>query len=171
MVNAASSSVRVRSANANDLDALVELSVGIQQLHATGRPDLFRAPERASLRDFLRSRLDDTSIVLVAVDDGRAVGYVLAEELRRPVSPFRHPSHSLYVHHIAVAPYSQRTGVGKLLLDEISTYASSMGADAVRLDSWAFNDDAHDFFRTQGFVASNIVFERPLSAPTSSADR
>ncbi|QPZ38635.1 GNAT family N-acetyltransferase [Paramicrobacterium chengjingii] len=152
----------VRRAAESDLDRLSALSVGIQQLHAEGRPDLFRAPDREALRTFLADQLASGAIVLIADLDGTAAGYLLAEISARPANPFRHASKSLYVHHIAVDPAMQRRGIGKQLMDAAVTIGRAENVDAVRLDSWSFNHDAHTFFESEGFAPLNVVFERRL---------
>lgn len=150
----------VRRAAAGDVDRLAALSVGIQHLHEVGRPDLFRSPDEAALRAFLLERLEADAIVLISEADGDATGYLLAELSARPTTPFRYESKTLYVHHIAVDPDSQRRGVGSRLLAEAVAIGRAEGVDAVRLDSWSFNQDAHAFFEAQGFKPVNVVFER-----------
>lgn len=151
----------VRPATRADLDALTRLGEGIQALHHHGRPDLFRTPDAALLRDFFEARLDD-SHVLIAEVDGSPVGYLFAEHRERSASPFFHASSLLYIHHIAVAPDSRSAGVGTALVAAAADLAQLLGARAIRLDSWQFNEDAHDFFRLRGFQPINTVFEREL---------
>jgi ribosomal protein S18 acetylase RimI-like enzyme len=152
----------VRRATEADLDRLSALSEGIQRLHAEGRPDLFRAPDYEVLRAFLADQLTSGAIVLIADLDGTVAGYLLAEVSARSANPFRHASKSLYVHHIAVDAAMQRRGVGQRLMDAAVTIGRAEGVDAVRLDSWSFNQDAHTFFEAEGFTPLNVVFERRL---------
>jgi GNAT superfamily N-acetyltransferase len=152
----------VRRATEADLDRLGALNAGIQQLHADGRPDLFRAPDHEALRTFFAERLADGAIILIADLDGTAAGYLLAEINERPANPFRYASTVLYVHHIAVDPAVQRHGVGQQLMDAVVTIGRAENADAVRLDSWFFNQDAHGFFEAEGFAPLNVIFERRL---------
>lgn len=153
----------VRKATEADIDQLSALSVGIQLLHAKGRPDLFRAPDQEALRTFLADRLASGAIVLIADLDGTTAGYLFAELNARPANPFRHATKSLYVHHIAVDPAMQRRGVGQQLLNAAVAIGQAESVDAVRLDSWSFNRDAHTFFQAEGFEPLNVVFERRLS--------
>lgn len=153
----------VRIATRDDLADLVELGIGIQELHAKGRPDLFRDPEPDALREFLDLKLSDGSAVLIARDNEQSLGYLLAEHTTRPANPFRRSSSSLYVHHIAVVAAAQHKGVGKLLMDAAVEIAQDNGAGAIRLDSWKFNDQAHGFFESQGFAPVNVIFERTLA--------
>ncbi|CAN7190454.1 MULTISPECIES: GNAT family N-acetyltransferase [Microbacterium] len=152
----------VRRATTADIDRLSALNAGVQLLHAEGRPDLFREPEPEALRAFLAEQLAEGAIVLIADVDGAVGGYILAEVNARPANPFRHASKSLYVHHIAVDPGQRRQGVGQQLMDAAVAIGRAEDVDAVRLDSWSFNHDAHTFFEAMGFTPINVVFERRL---------
>lgn len=152
----------IRSATRDDLAELTELSIGIQSLHTRARPDLFQEPDRTGLRSFMEEKIADECILLVAGVAGHAIGYLMAETLTRPDSPFLRASSSLYVHHLAVAPSWHRRDVGTKLLTEAVSIAKTSGATMVRLDSWAFNSTAHQFFEAEGFAPVNIVFERQI---------
>lgn len=152
----------VRRATEADLDRLSALSEGIQRLHAEARPDLFREPDHGKLRAFLAEQLASGSIVLIADVDSTVAGYLLAEIAARSANPFRHASKSLYVHHIAVDATLQRRGIGHQLIAAAVAIGRKEEADAVRLDSWSFNQDAHTFFEAEGFAPLNVVFERRL---------
>ena len=156
--------IRVRDATSDDAEALIELLAQVQTLHAQGRPDLFRPADDDALREFLLARLAEEAIVLIAVDpEGRALGYLLAEMTSRPESPFLLAHTGVYVHHIAVDAGARRQRVGELLMDEIAVRARQASASTIRLDSWSFNTDAHRFFEAQGFAASRVIFEKPVS--------
>lgn len=153
--------IRVRDAEVQDLEDLTALAAQVQELHAEGRPDLFRPADPGELRRFLERRLEAEDIVLVAVrSNGEPVGYVLAEHVDRQQSPFLHAHRTVYVHHIAVDRSARRSGVGEALMAEIAGRAHLLEADSVRLDSWSFNSEAHRFFEAQGFEATRRVFER-----------
>ena len=136
--------------------------MGIQRLHHEDRPDLFVPPDFDRLRQFFEDRLADGSHVLLAEVGEKAAGYIFAQHSAREASPFLHASSLLYVHHIAVEPDLQASGVGTALMSAVDDLASSLGAKAIRLDSWHFNESAHAFFRARGFKPINIVFERVL---------
>jgi len=82
---------RVRLANIADLEQVTALSIGIQSLHAQGRPDLFRVPDEHALRAFIANRIESDDLVLVADKGDRLVGYLVAEVVSRPENPFDTP--------------------------------------------------------------------------------
>ncbi|MFT3888401.1 MAG: GNAT family N-acetyltransferase [Arachnia sp.] len=165
--------IEVRPAQESDLDGVTALATQVQTLHTEGRPDLFRPAAPDELRSYLSGCLSDGAILLVAEHTAEGlVGYVLAEAVRRPASPFQHPHTSLYVHHIAVDGSARRQGIGDLLLQKIVEVARREGAASIRLDSWSFNTGAHRFFEVQGFAPMRVVFERAVldSPPGANAN-
>jgi GNAT superfamily N-acetyltransferase len=57
----------------------------------------------------------------------------------------------LYVHDLAVAPSAQRSGVGRLLMEEAKAVARSWPADAIRLDAYDHAAGAGEFYVKCGF--------------------
>ena len=158
--------IQVRDATESDVDGLTALAIQVQNLHAEGRPDLFRPSDPDALRDFFRGRLSAGSLVLIADRGGAGPeGYVLAKILKRPQSPFQYEHTTVYIHHIAVAERSRRRGVGELLVAETISRAQEGGATTIRLDSWSFNTEAHRFFEAQGFKTARLFFERSVGIP------
>lgn len=162
MANKTAGPLRVREADLGDIDALTRLATGIQNLHVQGRPDLFREADSTVLGSYMRSQLDSDALVLVAEIAQQVVGYALARHVNRPENPFRHASSLLYIDHFGVDPSVRRRHIGSVLMDELVRRALSDRVDSIHLDSWAFNEGAHAFFRNKGFESVNVVFERRL---------
>jgi GNAT superfamily N-acetyltransferase len=57
----------------------------------------------------------------------------------------------LYLTSMAVAPDRQRTGIGKLCIDETRRIAAQWPADAIRLDAFDAEAGAGDFYSKCGF--------------------
>lgn len=159
--------LEVRQAQLDDVGALVELGMEIHQLHAEGRPDVFREPEPTAMREFFESQFTLGRHTLIAVARQQPVGYLLAELLRREGDALRHEASIFYIHHIAVAASARGTGVGKALINAGAEVARRVGAGRLRLDAWQFNTRAHQFFTGQGFVPANVIFERTIQAEGS----
>jgi ribosomal protein S18 acetylase RimI-like enzyme len=152
----------IRPAEVKDLAEITRLGMGIQKLHHDGRPDIFREPDAAALQAFFQARIADGSNILIAESADGTVGYLLAELVVGGDNPFKRASSVFYIQHIAVQPSHQSAGVGRRLMSSASDLAAELGAAAIRLDSWHFNVNAHDFFKSQGFAPVNFVFERRL---------
>jgi len=57
----------------------------------------------------------------------------------------------LYVHDLAVAPTAQRSGVGRLLMEDAKAVARAWPADAIRLDAYDHAAGAGEFYVKCGF--------------------
>ncbi len=152
----------IRRAESTDREALVNLGLSIQALHAENLPEIFVAPDRDALAEFFDGVLAGDSHVLVAEHGTTVLGYVFADLVARGATAFKHASTVLYIQHIAVSPAVQRQGVGARLMNAAASLGRELGASAVRLDSWSFNTDAHEFFAAHGYSPINIVFEHAL---------
>ena len=70
----------VRRAQPEDLPELVRLNLQVQDLHLEPEPGFFRSPSEDDVEGFSGEVLDDEQkMLLVACDDGKVVGYLLAE--------------------------------------------------------------------------------------------
>ena len=105
--------------------------------------------EASVLRDIKASR------VLAVRDRGRVVG-TLTLQTRKPwaidVAYFTPCQKALYLINMAVDPDCQRSGVGRMLLDEALTAARAFPADAIRLDAYDAAAGAGGFYRKCGYT-------------------
>ncbi len=108
------------------------------------------ASERSVLRDL------KTSTVLVARDRGRIIA-TLTLQGKKPwaIDPayFTPCTKAIYLINMAVLPRRQRRGVGRVLMDEAARVAAELGADAIRLDAYAAEAGAGEFYRRCGYQA------------------
>lgn len=157
-------SVIVHAATANDLDALVALNRVVQSLHAAWYPDDFGGVfDAAAMRARFASLLDEPShALLVAIRDGRHLGYVWIEHQVRPPSPFYVRRDRIMVHHLSVDPVARRQGIAVALFRAIEQRARAAGLTDIYLESWAENHDAHAFFAAQGFAPLKMMFRKRM---------
>lgn len=155
----------VKDATPGDLDALIALNAQVQQLHVELAPSHFQATtEEAEIRTFFAEVLATprNQILLASFDDAPPIGYLWFEVQLRPRTPFTHARRRVYVHHIAVDGRARRRGIASALLQEMETRARSQGIRQISVDTWAANQDAHDFFAANGFSPLNVVLEKSL---------
>lgn len=151
----------IRVATLSDVPAIAGLNHGVQQLHATQVPALFKKPTSdplfiAWLADALTK---PAAYVLLAEAEGKPVGYLYAEEIRKDESWIRPALHFLLLHHIAVDLTFQGRGFGDALLKEFFSEARRRNVTRVELDVWNFNEKAQRFFRKHGFSVFNQRME------------
>jgi len=112
-----------------------------------------------------QSRLDPdaraaNALPLIALTDGSAVGLawglIHAPDL-----------HSTHVYQMWVSPAQRGKGIGKLLLNEIVSWALSRGSERLALSVTTNNDAAVGLYLSYGFAPSGPLEElRPGSALT-----
>ncbi len=125
--------VRTRRAAPNDLEALTALEqAGFQGDRMS----------RRSLRRLLRR---PSAATLVAVADGRIVGYAMLL--------FRHGSRSARLYSLVRLPDARGQGIGDALLREAERTAVGLGATEMRLEVRPDNDRARALYERHGFAA------------------
>lgn len=111
---------------------------------------------------YLTTLRDPRARALVAEIAGRAMGYV---ELHARLSLFR-GGREAWVAALVVDPTTRRSGVGAALLHAGDQAACLMGCSSIVLESSDWREDAHAFYRNQGFaeLAPAARFQRPVGA-------
>ncbi|KYH38259.1 MAG: alanine acetyltransferase [Candidatus Bathyarchaeota archaeon B23] len=87
-------------------------------------------------------------LFLVAVVDGRVVGYVMGEMEGAKVG---------HVINIAVHEAYRRRGVGTRLMEELERRFGELGAEGVKLEVREGNEEARAFYRGLGYVERGRV--------------
>ena len=98
--------------------------------------------------------------MLLATSGDETVAYLWYEIQRLDSNLFMRPIDRLFVHHIFVHPQFRRQGVAKLLFEHVHAAALSGGHNEIARDTWAANDDAQDFFASQGFEVYRLFFRK-----------
>jgi len=154
----------IRQANSTDGLLLSSLCMDVQRLHAQHYPDLFKMPQKEdfAVPFFDEMLVDPTVRIIIAEEDGRAVGYLLCKLFERSENLLTYTNRFLQVEHISVHPDRQRQGVGTTLMKRVEELAREIGVTKIQLDSWDFNTEAHTFFETMGFEKFIFRFWRHL---------
>jgi len=147
----------IRPATAADAEAVAMLNAHVQALHAENLPWRFKPPGPASFPPSAAAALiaKPETIFFVAEVGGATVGYVYAEIVRRPETPFQYALETVYIHHVSVAPKMRAKDIGEALLDAVRAEAARLKIELITLDVWSFNANARSFFRRNGFRIYN----------------
>jgi len=145
------SSLVVRPASPEDLDAVVALRLALLREHGTNpvyrrlRPD---APERA--RKLFASQLGSPQeVTYLAERDGEVIGILRCVESAG--SPLLYPAQYGYVSSVYVAPAARRRGVLKALLAEAVRWCEQRGLPEIRLHSTSDGESANAAWSALGF--------------------
>ena len=143
----------IRAATRDDVDALALLRPSVHDQHVTAHPEFFKPVTRVAARAEAETWLQqEHAHVRIAMADGEAVGYLLAQLYVRPEGGLVHARRTLHIDQIAVLESHRGRGCGTALLDAARALARELGVDAIDLEVWDFNERARRFFIGQGFA-------------------
>lgn len=161
------SEVQVRSAVADDADAIARVFVESAVHHAGLDPDRYTVPAAASISARYRTGrqhgvdLSMDNVTLVAELEGEIVGFVDARLDRSP-DPMHRDLLYCHVGEIAVSGEYRSRGVGRRLLRAAEDWGRRHGAEFAYLEYHADNPRAGEFYQCRmGYrVAAHAVIRR-----------
>ena len=153
----------VRYAALSDLPHVNILRKQVNDLHAHGRPDIFRN----DFCDAMQKRLYDQfaaedSDVIVAVQGETVCGFAMVEYIQRPESPYSHPRSFYQVAEFGVDAAFRRQGVATALIAFCREEARKKGFRRMELDMWEFNEGALKFYESVGFSTYRRYMEQDI---------
>jgi GNAT superfamily N-acetyltransferase len=152
------SDLLIRRAEPRDASALGELGVSLMQTHYAFDDRRFLEPtiaDAAGYAQFLASQLDDDdSIVMLAEQRERIVGYVYAAI--EPLSWKDLRDECGYIHDLLVADVARGRGAGEALLNTAIEWLQERGMPRVVLGTAAQNETARRLFERRGFRPTMI---------------
>jgi ribosomal protein S18 acetylase RimI-like enzyme len=145
--------VLIREATGRDRADLGRLGALLMTVHYDFDRTRFLRPEgdvEAGYATFLVSQLGDPdSVILVAEDEGRVVGYCYAGI--EPLSWKELRDEAGFIHDLAVEPAARRHGAARALMSAAIEWFRGRGMVRVMLWTAAGNDAAQQLFRSAGF--------------------
>ena len=154
----------VRRAGEKDLAGINALLSQVLEVHAAGRPDIFRAGTRKYVdAELLALFEDEAHPVFVAVDDeGRVLGHAFCELQDHRGSNSWQPILSLYIDDICVDEKSRGQHVGTALYQHVIGFARERGCHNVTLNVWECNPGARAFYDAMGMTPLKTCLEQVL---------
>ena len=154
----------VRRAGEKDLAGINALLSQVLEVHAVGRPDIFRAGTRKYVdAELLALFEDEAHPVFVAVDDeGRVLGHAFCELQDHRGSNSWQPIVSLYIDDICVDEKSRGQHVGTALYQHVIGFARERGCHNVTLNVWECNPGARAFYDAMGMTPLKTCLEQVL---------
>lgn len=142
--------VRIRRARPADIEQASSLMVRMKKLNGEFDP-LFKVVENAGerARDYLkRSMTADNSLVMVASDTDRVIGFLRAEVKERL---FYEPIKEGVITDFYILPEARRKSLGNEMLTAASKVLKDMGAEMIMVEFPAQNEIAVRFYVKSGF--------------------
>lgn len=152
------SGVEIDRPGLSDMDELVSLwQALVRNQHAYGT--WIRAEgNEASARSWLSAQMTFDGIRVAVVED-ELVGFVTFELM---VDQFDRRGQDGIVHNLFVRAAHRNSGIGSTLLDRAETVLADRGADRIRLEILAANDEAVGFYRDRGYTPHRQMFKKVL---------
>ena len=98
----------------------------------------------------LRNKItSDDSLVLIAIDDQKVVGYSISQTTLMP--PFSRGKTIGVIYDMAVTASHRRKGIGKEMLDCIKAWFNERNINRIELSVVTKNTIGNSFWREQGF--------------------
>ena len=154
--------INIRRAEPRDSKRIMELLSQVLEVHAAGRPDLFKSgttkysdPELAEIIS------DNERPIFVAEHDGAVLGYafcVFQRHEERNTPNFT----TLYIDDLCVDERSRGLHIGRSLYEYVLKFAKESGCYNVTLNVWACNESAMKFYEKCGLQIQKIGMEKIL---------
>ncbi len=154
--------INIRRAQNKDIPRIMDLLSQVLEVHASGRPDLFKSgTTKYGEEELSRIIADDSRPIFVGEHDGVVQGYAFCvfqrhEEQNTPNFT------TLYIDDLCVDEKSRGMHVGKSLYEYVLKFAKDSGCYNVTLNVWACNENAMRFYEKCGLSVQKIGMEKIL---------
>lgn len=141
----------IRKANAKDVESIGTLWQEFMDFHRERDPAFARSADgHEHFKEFIASHFErESSLVLVAEQDGALVGYCLAVLSKSP-PVFENRDYGT-VFDLAVTQRCRRAGIGEKMYKKTETWFSELGVHRIELRVVVSNEIATAFWRKMGF--------------------
>lgn len=150
----------IRLANIGDIDVLLSLLKEVLDIHATGRPDIFKCGTtkytRQQLEDIITKK--DTS-VYVYEGDGEVLGYAFCKICEQEETNVLKGYKYLYIDDLCVRSTARGSGIGRALYTHVKEQAKLFDCTRVTLNVWHLNDSALLFYKALGLSPLKTTME------------
>lgn len=151
------STVRVRQAGSDDVDAIAPLFDAYRQFYDC-------APDLGLARRYLAERLERAeSVVLVAEDGAEPVGFTQLY----PTFCSLDAGPIMVLYDLYVAPSARRSGAGRALLGAAADVGRAHGASRLELSTARTNTAAQRLYEATGWVRDDVFLHYSLALEPS----
>ncbi len=158
------SAVTVRKAEVRDVPRIGELLCQVCNVHAAGRPDLFRAGARKYADEQLEEivKQNDRPILVAVDEDDRVLGYAFCQLQEGGKHHALHDVKTLYIDDLCVDETCRGQHIGRTLYEAVLALARERGCYNVTLHVWNCNTPAIGFYEALGMQCRQMEMETVL---------
>ena len=154
--------MEIRRAENRDIPRIHELLTQVNNVHADGRPDLFKKGNRKYTDEQLKTIISDQekSPIFVLVDDNDMVlGYCFGIVEQFINDNNRTDVKTLYIDDLCVDEAARGKGIGRTLMEYARDYAAVKGCHNLTLHVWEGNPGAQAFYESMGMKTQYTCLE------------
>ena len=145
------------------IPGMIALLKQVGQVHAEGRPDLFRQGAQKYNESQLEAILaDENRPIFIAEEEGRVLGYCFCRFDEVEENACVNGRRELYIDDLCVEETCRGKHIGQTLYRHIQPWANQQGFDYITLHVWCFNESAEKFYRSLGMKNRYICMEQKL---------
>ena len=154
--------IEIRKAEKRDIPRILELLSQVLEVHAAGRPDLFKSgTTKYGESELTEIIADPERPIFVSVHEGVVLGYAFCIFQRH--NEQNAPNYTtLYIDDLCVDERSRGLHVGKSLYEYVLGFAKNNSCYNVTLNVWACNEGAMKFYEKCGLQVQKIGMEKIL---------
>ena len=155
--------MNIRKAQEKDIEQINNLLYQVNLVHHNGRPDLFKFGGRKYNDQQLKEIIhDDNRPILIAEDNGSAVGYAFCVFLQHRNDNILTDIKTLYIDDLCVDENVRGKHIGKSLYEAVLDFAKENGCYNVTLNVWSCNESAMKFYEKCGLKPYKVGMEKIL---------
>ena len=154
--------ITVRRAAQGDIPRMIDLLYQVHDVHAQGRPDLFKIGAKKYTEGELSEILkDEGKPIFVAEDNGTVLGYAFC--VFQPHEGLNTPRFTtLYIDDLCVDEAARGKHIGTTLYEYVTAFAKEQGCYNITLNVWTLNDAALGFYKSLGMNVQKYTMEQIL---------
>ena len=152
----------IRKAEQKDIPQIEKLLFQVNNVHAEGRPDLFKKDCKKYTSEELEAILqEDSRPIFTALDGDDLLGYAFCI-LQKTEGNNMQSIQTLYIDDLCVDEEKRGRHIGKQLYDYVLQYAREIGCYNVTLNVWECNEAARRFYDSCGLKVQKTGMEMIL---------
>ena len=153
----------IRRAEKTDICGIERLLLQVNNVHADGRPDLFKHDRPKYTEPELEAILDDDERpVFAAADGGKLLGYAFCVAVSHIPDNNMADIKTLYIDDLCVDEKMRGQHIGTMLYEYVKKWAKENGFYNITLNVWSCNKNAEAFYRSLGLVPQKTTLEAIL---------
>ena len=141
----------IRRAEEKDIEGIRKLLYQVNQVHADGRPDLFKSGGIKYTEDELKEIINDRTRPVYVYDEEEIIlGYAFIWYEQTKESTSTYAVKSMYIDDLCVDETARGKSVGKQLFEFLKEEAKREACDRITLHVWECNPNAYGFYEHLG---------------------